>query len=105
MTGYPQLSGVMAAHPKVAIFRTFASLNAQNLLYLQAELVHQEEQLRDIAEEDRTSNDPARVANDTNWLNLSKSVEAGGDPFQWRKIRGIRSKLAEYSKTRRVQLV
>lgn len=98
MAGYSQLSGVMAAHPEIAVFRTFAILNTQNLLYHQAELVHLEEELRDIAEEDRTSDDPSRKVCDTSWLSLSKSVEAGGDPFQWQKILEIRSKLAEYSK-------
>jgi hypothetical protein len=38
MEGYPKLSRLMAFYPEVAIFRRFGALNAENLLYLQAEL-------------------------------------------------------------------
>jgi hypothetical protein len=42
VNGYPKLARHMGASPEIAIFRRFGALNAQNLLYLQAELVHLE---------------------------------------------------------------
>jgi hypothetical protein len=47
--GYAQLASLMGAHPEVAVFRRFGALNAQNLLYLQAELTHLELELRSTA--------------------------------------------------------
>ena len=97
--GYSDLSNVMAAHPEIAIFRTFSTLNTQNLLYLRAELMHLEKELGDIREDDNSSRDPDRLFTDKNWLSLQRSLEEGRDPFQWAKFLDIRTKLAEYSKS------
>jgi hypothetical protein len=93
--GYSDLSNVMAAHPEIAIFRTFSTLNTQSLLYLQAELMHLEKELEDIREDDNSD----RRSTDKNWLSLQRSLEEGRDPFQWAKFLDIRTKLAEYSKS------
>src|SRR5205809_922966 len=97
MEGYTKLSDLMGAHPNVAIFRTFATLNTQNLLYLQAELMHLEKGLRKTAIEDRESGDPQRMLYEKYWLKLKESAENGGDPLQWNKFLEIRGKLKEYS--------
>lgn len=97
MEGYPQLSAVMAAHSDVAIFRTFGVLNAQNLLHLQAELVHLEKELQDIIKEDSQCQDPSRQQLHHSWHKLNQSLEPGKDPIQWMKCLEIREKLREYS--------
>jgi hypothetical protein len=43
--GYPKIARLMGENPDLAIFRSFRELNARNLLYYQAELVHLEDQL------------------------------------------------------------
>ena len=48
--GYPKLAGQMGLRPEVAIFRRFGALNAENLLYFQAELALLE---RDLQEQQR----------------------------------------------------
>ena len=45
---YPKLSEFMGSWSDVAIFRRFANLNAENLLFLQAELLHLEQELQDL---------------------------------------------------------
>jgi len=43
--GYPKLAGQIELCPETAIFRRFGALNAENLLYFQAELVWLETEL------------------------------------------------------------
>ena len=99
MEGYPQLSAVMASHNDVAIFRAFKALNIQNLLHLQAELVHLETELHDIIRDDSQCEDPSRKELHHSWQKLNQSLEPDKDPIQWRKCLEIRTKLHEYSQT------
>jgi len=46
MNEYSKLASLMGPHPELAIFRRFSTLNAQNLLYLQTELVHPKRKLQ-----------------------------------------------------------
>jgi hypothetical protein len=46
IVGYPSLAGQIELRPETAIFRRFGSLNAENLLYLQAELTSLERELQ-----------------------------------------------------------
>ncbi|KAK3639869.1 hypothetical protein LTR56_012249 [Elasticomyces elasticus] len=46
--GYPTLASFLGAHQGYAIYRRFASLNARNLLYHQAKLVHLEHELHEM---------------------------------------------------------
>ncbi|KAK0625563.1 hypothetical protein DIS24_g11122 [Lasiodiplodia hormozganensis] len=50
--GYPSLARRMASMPEASIFRSFASLNIRNLLYMQAELVCLEDELNRYQLED-----------------------------------------------------
>ena len=45
MEGYAKLASFMASDSEFAIFRRFGALNAQNLLYYQAELMDLETHL------------------------------------------------------------
>ena len=101
MEGYAKLASLMGPHPEVAILRRFGALNAQNLLYLQAELVALEDDLRTIAAEDSASDNPDLAIHSRDWYTLSKlkSGTADGEDAgrQWATILSIREKLKEYS--------
>jgi len=48
VVGYPKLAEKMKIYPTVAIFRRFNALNARNLLYIQSELSHYENELKKL---------------------------------------------------------
>ena len=72
MEGYAKLSSVMSTDSEFAIYRKFGALNAQNLLYYQAELLGLEDDLNDIASKDRNSQDSEKREFAYNWAELSK---------------------------------
>lgn len=55
MSGYEKLAGLMTKHSETATFQRFDFLNTLNILYLQAELVHLEKDLKDGMREDLES--------------------------------------------------
>jgi len=57
MEGYSKLASLMGAYPETLIFRRFGAISAQNLLYLQAELVHLEQTLQECAVANERSGD------------------------------------------------
>lgn len=99
MGGYTTLASMMGAHPEVAFFRRFGSLNAQNILYLQAELTTLELKLKELVKADASSGHLDRSCYDRDWRVLSESAQAtDGNPEQLRTVLSIREKLKEYSK-------
>lgn len=95
MEGYAKLSSLMSTDPEFAIYRKFAALNSQNLLYYQAELMGLELDLQEIAMEDRCSQDSDKRLFSDNWFEL-KSASAGKN-LQIQKVMQIRKVLKEYS--------
>lgn len=96
--GYSRLASLMGAHPETAIVRRFGSLNALNLLYLQAELTDLENGLHKQAKEDTESGHFERSIYARDWQTLSESVMAeDGNPEQWNLMLRVRDKLSEYS--------
>ncbi|KAL9109279.1 MAG: hypothetical protein Q9227_006034 [Pyrenula ochraceoflavens] len=96
--GYSVLSFLMGAYPEVAIFRRFGSMNARNILYLQAELTSLEKQLSDAEKADLESDHPDRSIYSRDWRTLAESIEAPeDDSLQWRIFLKIREKLHEYN--------
>lgn len=84
MNGYSKLASSMGAHPELAIFRRFGTLNAQNLLYLQAELVYLENKLQKCVKTDAASGHMDRMIYDHDWQTLFESTSApDGNPEQW----------------------
>ncbi|KAK0645290.1 hypothetical protein DIS24_g8040 [Lasiodiplodia hormozganensis] len=80
--------------PETAIFRRFGFLNAQNLLYMQAELVSLEDRLRRVqAKDDRAPGSRGLYAK--NWFFLGHP-EAQEDE-QWELVKEIRERLKEYN--------
>jgi hypothetical protein len=99
MNGYSKLASLMGSHPELAIFRRFGTLNAQNLLYLQAELVHLERKLQRCVASDIASGHADRIIYDRHWQSLTESgSRPDGDPEQWETALKIRKLLKEYSK-------
>lgn len=91
MDGYPKLAALIGASPEIAIFKRFGTINVQNLLYLQAELIELEGEFDDTALEDFNSADAERQFFSKQWWTLSQTT--GGNRLQWEKMLVIRSKL------------
>ncbi|KAL2071856.1 hypothetical protein VTL71DRAFT_13091 [Oculimacula yallundae] len=94
--GYPKLACHMGRYAQSAIYRRFGSLNSQNILYMQAELVHLEKRLRNLQDIDASSNQGHRskISKDWYWLNNYASEEGSE---QWEAVLTIRQKLKDYN--------
>jgi hypothetical protein len=90
------MAQLMGSESELGILRRFSKLNMQNLLYLQAELLHLESELEERAVADHSSNHPKKAFYSRDWWSLSNSRDDGEDK-QWRKVLEIRAKLNEYS--------
>lgn len=96
MEGYAKVAGLMAKYDEFAILRGFKALNAQNLLYAQAEIIHLEDTLKRLVDTDAAH--PDREFHSKDWWALAHGEDSDGRA-QWRQIRKIRRKLAKYSET------
>ena len=94
--GYPKLAERMGLIPEMAAFRKFATLNAQNLLYLQAELTELEKELREKEDQDSQRSEDNRCLYSRDWYWLGRSARE--DDEQLRIFLRIRETLKEYSK-------
>ncbi|OAL45423.1 hypothetical protein IQ07DRAFT_624468 [Pyrenochaeta sp. DS3sAY3a] len=93
--GYPKLAAKIEILPEVAIYRRFGALNAQNLLYFQAQLTDLEEKIRDQQLFDHNSSTGEKSQYAKNWFKLSDS-ENDGDTDQLDLVLKIRGLLKEY---------
>ena len=99
MEGYTLLGKRMGDHSGLAIFRRFAALNNQNLLYMQAELVTLEADLRSIELSNSSSENEACTLYARDWRILEQAQQIEGkDQTQWQLFDQIRLKLKLYSK-------
>lgn len=94
MEGYAKLAALMGAHPEVMFLRRFGALSAQNLLYLQAELVQLEYEFRECSRENENSEDTNRRKYSKDWFTLAHAED--GCEEQWTLMLRIRQKLKEY---------
>ena len=82
------------------LFRRFASLNAQDLLYMQAEIRVLELKLRQQEISKARSGNERQTWYSRDWQTLSKAEEVEGtSDTQWQTFLDIREKLAKYSKS------
>lgn len=99
--GYAKIASKMGRSPEFLIFRRFGTLNAQNLLYLQAELTVLEKELGEYALEDEHSANEDRRNYSKDWETLKNShdddAEAGNNKSQWETMVKVRETLKEYS--------
>lgn len=96
MGNYTRLAALIGNHEELALFRRFAALNAKSLLYMQAELVHLEAELENIANEDSFSGHGEKESFEVSFSKLKDSCGTEND-LQWRRVLEIRHKLKEYS--------
>lgn len=97
--GYPKMADFIGLEPQLAIFKRFGALNAENLLYMQAEIATLEEDLRSIVSgpDDSTNTQEAKNRDfAASWRLLQ---EAGPNSLQYRKRMELRERLKEYSET------
>lgn len=98
MDGYHKLASLMSDHEELFMLRRFAMSNAKNLLYMQAEILHLEAELHDIALEDHSGCEKHRNY-EYSVFDLKESFGSRGSDTQWRKILELRERLKEYSKS------
>jgi hypothetical protein len=95
--GYPKLAAQMEIQPETSMFRRFGFLNAQNLLYFQAELIILEKRLRDRQRADSLDTKGSKKSQyGLNWYWLEKSRD-DGDTHQLDLVLKIRETMKEYS--------
>src|SRR5688500_7611181 len=94
--GYPKLAAKTEIQPEFSIYRRFGALNAQNLLYFQAELADLEEELREQQVEDERNQAGKKSLYSKSWFRLQDS-EIDGDTEQLELVLRIRKTLQEYS--------
>ncbi|KAK8132172.1 hypothetical protein PG999_000345 [Apiospora kogelbergensis] len=101
--GYTKISNLMGCQDTCAIYRRFRRLNSLNLLYLQAELTHLEEELEILAKRDAA--DPERQFHARDWWSLAHNNDEGDEGYdeeaaeQWEKVLEVREKLEQYNDT------
>ena len=96
--GYPKLAALQGTYPQLGIYRRFSTLNARNLLYLQAELVILEANLNQFTKKDCVSEDQNARLHNKNWYRLNERKD-GVVNSQYHTMLCVREKLKEYSKT------
>lgn len=93
--GYPKLANHVSTSPSSLITRSFASLAARNIFYLQAELVHLEMKLQELESRDSslTVGKRGMYAKDWYWLHSSAMEQ---ESEQWDTVLQMRAKLKDY---------
>jgi len=94
MEGYAKVAQLMSKYEEFAIFRSFKRLNYQNLLYLQAQITHLEQELGKIVHRDTVNTYRQFYAKD--WWSLANGKGKNARD-QWRKVLRIRKMLSMYS--------
>ncbi|KAI0556222.1 hypothetical protein F4679DRAFT_24274 [Xylaria curta] len=95
--GYAKIASFMADHPEDATFRRFANLNLQNILYLQAEIIGLEKDLRKLEADSDASNDSDRRNFSLDWYTLAHTHDQPASGQQWEKWMQLRRVLREYN--------
>ncbi|KAH7085024.1 hypothetical protein BKA63DRAFT_574049 [Paraphoma chrysanthemicola] len=96
VVGYPKLAARIEIQPELGMYRRFGALNAQNLLYYQAELTDLEEQLREQQTQDDQNPKGKKSMYAKTWYRLRES-EDDGDTDQIDLVMKIRRTLKEYN--------
>jgi hypothetical protein len=95
--GYPKLAARVEIQPELSIYRRFGALNAQNLLYFQAQLTDLEARLRRQQGSDDASTHGKKSYYARTWFRLEDSV-VDGDTKQLDLVLKIRGVLKDFSK-------
>jgi hypothetical protein len=106
VTGYPRLADQIGRQPELGIYRSFLALNAQDMLYMQAEIIELECQLRQSEKDDSGCLEKWRPKYSEDWwfLEYAGRLEGYHDDHPAMKqrslIQRLRPLLALYSKSR-----
>ncbi|KAL8684429.1 MAG: hypothetical protein Q9218_008301, partial [Villophora microphyllina] len=95
MSNYNKLAALMGEHQEMATFRRFQRINAKSLLYMQAEILHLEQELSMIELEDKSSADKNRASLHESVFNLKESSDHPHN-IQWSKVLELRERLEAY---------
>jgi hypothetical protein len=96
IAGYPRLAGQISRHAQYGIYRSFAALNAQNLLYMQAEIHELEDELRRTEKADSLCTDDIRPNICGNWTFLDLSKNEADACKQYNLFMRIRALLPKF---------
>lgn len=96
MADYHKLACMIANHGEAAMFRRFDTLQVKVLLYMKAELVNLEAELRQMETDGKFSADPSKTAYPFSVYDLRDSA-CSGNVTQWTKYQEIQGKLQAYS--------
>jgi hypothetical protein len=96
VNGYPKLGEHMGLFLELAIFRWFGGLNAQILLYLQAETIELEMLLHRSENENKLSEVGKRSRFSVNWFWLGHA-KTDKERKEWDLVQKIKEKLKDYS--------
>jgi hypothetical protein len=96
MTGYNELADVFGEYEDLAMFRCLSALTAKNLLYMQAELLHLERQLKSQIKADFKAGKLQAEEIGGYWKALEDSSGDGIGSWQRKKVLEIREKLKIY---------
>lgn len=95
MPGYDELAMLFGKNDDLAMVRRFRPLNAKLLLYMQAELLLIEDQLREQVKVDlATSPEGKQFA--TYWKALNDAPDDGFGSWQKQKVSAAKLKMEEY---------
>ncbi|OAK97991.1 hypothetical protein IQ06DRAFT_357127 [Phaeosphaeriaceae sp. SRC1lsM3a] len=97
-TGYPKLAARIEIQPQLSIYRRFGALNAQNILYLQAQLIDLETKLRTQQSRDDTNPQGKKALYAKTWYRLENSA-SDGDTKQLDLVLKTRQVLSEFNPT------
>jgi hypothetical protein len=98
MPGYDELATLFGKNDDLAMVRRFGVLNAKLLLYMQAELLLIEDQLREQVMVDLASTNPEGKQFATYWKALNDAPDDGFGSWQKQKVSAAKSKMEEYCK-------
>ena len=87
----------MGEHPESALVRRFGDANILNILYLQAEIVGLQKDLRGIEDRNERSQSEDVKSFSVDWFSLAHLHDEAGSEEQWNKVLELRLRLSEYS--------
>jgi hypothetical protein len=106
VAGYPRLADQIGHQPQLGIYRKFPALNARDLLYMQAEIIDLEKELREAENEDSQISEQRRFKYSSDWWYLQHAAKVEGldenhDAYKQRNIVArLRILLGQYSELR-----
>jgi hypothetical protein len=99
MPGYEKITSLLGNDEDLAMYRRFRSLGTKTLLYMQAELLHLEEKLKNQVKRDLESSESKERDFDVYWKTLDEAPDNGLSLWQKETVQAIKLKLTEYCET------